>query len=248
MEKVFFSLALIFQFGVLRAQGDLPVAHSEDPPPSHAQWDALLKAHVSESGAVDYRGFLNDRESLGSYLQLLGSSIPGQNWGREAQLAYFINLYNAATVQLILEHYPVNSIRKIPRPWGRKWIRIGDGAYSLDHIEHQILRPMGEPRIHFAINCASRSCPKLLQEAFTGERLELQLEEATRGFINDPSRNRISPRKAELSKIFKWFRQDFEAGGRTLTGFLNPRLPDPLEVDVPIEFLPYDWSLNSQLP
>ncbi len=136
------------------ARVQLPAAEIPQQPPSHQVWDQLLQKHVSPDGWVDYPGFASDREALRTYLQTLGDHGPSGQWSRAARLAYFINLYNAATVELILEHYPLESIRDIPRPWGKKRVRIGEQHYSLGEIEHGILRKMEEPRIHFAINCA----------------------------------------------------------------------------------------------
>lgn len=244
INKVFISLALLIHLAPISAQGDLPAAHSADLPPSHQAWDYLLKMHVAKDGFVDYRGLLQKKEAVADYLHMLGSHLPGKNWNREALLAYFINLYNAATVWLILEHYPLGSIREIPGPWSRKFIRIGSANYSLGYLEHQVLREMGDPRIHFAINCASVSCPELQGRAYTEEEMESQLDAATRKFIMDTGRNRISGEKASLSRIFKWYRQDFTPGNDLLIEFLNTYLPDPIPVDARIEFLPYDWSLN----
>ncbi len=223
-----------------------PCAPLPQAPPSHMAWDQLLKKHVSPEGWVDYRGFAGDKKRLISYLEDLGHHLPGEDWSREAKLAYYINLYNAATVLLILEHYPLKSIRDIPRPWAKKRIQIGDQRYSLGELEHDILRKMGEPRIHFAINCASVSCPKLLPRAFVEETLESQLEAVTRDFINDPSRNRFSPGEARLSRIFKWYRKDFENRNTSLIDFINRYLTDPLPAGIPVSYLPYDWSLNEK--
>ena len=223
--------------------------HNPDPlqdAPSHQVWDKLLRKHVSPDGWVDYTGFSSDRQTLEGYLKLLGDHPPSEQWSRQARLAYYINLYNAATVLLILEHYPLESIRDISRPWGKKWIQIGDQRYSLGDIEHGILRKMGEPRIHFAINCASVSCPRLLPRAFTEASLESQLEGAAKEFVNDPSRNDLSRDQARLSKIFKWYRKDFRSADTSLIDYLNRYLPDPLPADTRVLYLPYDWSLNEK--
>jgi hypothetical protein len=204
----------------------------------------LLRKHVNPDGWVDYQGFSADREALQTYLETLSDHPPSEDWSKEARLAYFINLYNAATVQLILEHYPLESIRDIPRPWGKKGIKLGGQGYSLGEIEHGILRKLGDPRIHFAINCASFSCPKLLPEAYREATLEAQLEKATRDFLNDPARNEFSDGQARISRIFKWYRKDFTDGDTSLIRYINRYLPHPMPADTPISYLPYDWSLN----
>lgn len=224
----------------------LPEADPTQDAPTHELWDQLLKRHVDPSGMVDYRGMMRDRETLKEYLGLLAKHIPGEHWTREARLAYYINLYNAGTVDLILEHYPVKSIKDIRNPWGHNRLYIGQKKVSLDDIEHGILRKMEEPRIHFAVNCASFSCPKLMPEAFTEAEVENQLEAAASDFINDPLRNRTTGGEYALSRIFKWYGGDFKTDGRSLTDFINGYLQQPLPPEAKPDFLPYDWSLNEQ--
>lgn len=246
MKWTFLLLVLMLQTSDLKSQVQLPESDQPPDPPTHLIWDRLLRKHVSPDGSVDYRGFASDRESLTSYLETLSGQIPSVQWSREARLAYFINLYNAATVLLILDHYPLESIRDISRPWGKKRVQLGDQQYSLGEIEHGILRKMDEPRIHFAINCASLSCPKLLPQAFMEKTLESQLDMAARGFIADPMRNKFREGEARLSKIFKWYRQDFTAGDAPLIEYINRYLPEPLPSNTPVSYLPYDWSLNEK--
>ena len=222
-------------------------AQDARPRPDHSAWDQLLQRHVRPDGMVDYRGFASDRARLEAYIQEMSTFIPDSTWARGRRLAFFINLYNALTVQLIVDNYPLKSIRHLARPWGRELITLAGRAYSLDDIEHKVLRPMGEPRIHFAINCASRSCPALQPHAYTEEGLEAQLEAATSAFVNNPAHNRITPRSASLSRLFSWYRSDFEEAAGSLTAFLNRYLDTPLEPDCRIRFLPYDWNLN-QVP
>lgn len=216
--------------------------------PDHALWDGLLRNYVRADGLVDYRGLTAQRGQLEAYLAGLGSQVPDSTWGSSRRLAYFINLYNALTVRLILDHYPLGSIRDLPDPWGQVLITLGGQAYSLDAIEHQVLRKMGEPRIHFALNCASLSCPALQPRAFTEKELNAQLDAAARAFINDTARNQITPRTARLSRIFQWYRSDFGNSRDKLTAFLDTYLDTPLEPGCRIGFLPYDWNLNEVPP
>ena len=167
-------------------------------PVSHDIWDALLKKHVNADGFVDYKNFQRDSNELKRYLNQLAAAPPDDSWPRAEQMAYWINAYNAFTIQLILENYPVKSIKDIKRGiafvnsvWDIKFIRIGDKTYDLNNIEHGILRSkFKDARIHAAINCASYSCPRLRAGAYTAGQLEEQLEEAMRTFINDPLRPR----------------------------------------------------------
>lgn len=209
----------------------------------HKNWDILLKKYVDDKGNVDYQGFKAESETLDHYLDQLGSFEVNENWSKEKKLAYYINLYNAATVKLILDNYPIASITDINKPWGKAWIRQGRQLISLGEIEHNILRKMNEPRIHFAINCASFSCPRLLNEAYNANRMEQQLETITKEFINDPSRNIISLNKIKLSRIFKWYKKDFENNG-SLLAYLNQYVKSPINPDAKIDFLKYNWSLN----
>ena len=211
--------------------------------PSHGVWNTLLKTHVDENGNVSYSGFKKDAEKLEGYLSHLAQHPPSQTWSKEDSLAYYINLYNAATVKLIVDHHPVKSIKDIPNRWGKKWIYVGNSILSLNYIEHEVLRNMNEPRIHFAINCASYSCPKLLNAAFVPEKMERQLNQVTRSFVNDPSKNRFDQESIQLSELFKWYRKDFTKKG-SLLEYINQFLKNPINKDADIDYLDYDWSLN----
>lgn len=210
----------------------------------HSKWDSLLKACVSADGKVDYKRFLKQRNQLKQYLNMLSEKEPDENWSVEELLAYYINTYNAYTVDLILEHYPVESIKDISRAWTKKIIPIGSNNISLGNLEHDILRKMEEPRIHFAINCASYSCPKLLNEAYTADKLESQLERVTYGFINSDE-NDIDSETPELSSIFKWFEKDFKVNGKTdVIAFVNRYSIAKIDPKAKIRYKDYDWNLN----
>lgn len=211
----------------------------------HSSWDNLLTKYVDDQGNVDYKNFENDTEQLENYIEFLANNPISTTAQKEEQLAYYINLYNAGTVQLILENYPLESIKNIFRPWGKDRLMIGGEKISLGEIEHDILRKMDEPRIHFAINCASFSCPKLLNEAFTASKLEEQLEKASSEFINDPSRNKILKNQISLSRIFKWYSGDFKENGG-LIDYINNYSNIRISANPEIDFLKYDWRLNDK--
>lgn len=221
--------------------------------PSHQQWDKLLKKHIDESGMVNYKGFQKDKEALDSYLKTLSEHAPQSSWSENDQKAYWINAYNAFTVSLILQNYPVKSIKdiagkvyKVNTPWDIKFINIGGKKYDLNNIEHGILRKKyNDPRIHFVLVCAAISCPKLRDEAYTGSQLDAQLEEAGREFLNDKSKNRISADRAALSKYFSWYQGDFIKKG-SLVNFVNKYSQTKIDSNTKIEFLDYNWSLNEQ--
>ncbi len=223
-------------------------------PPSHKTWNELLKANVSTDGSVDYRGFVEEKAKLNTYLKSLSENAPDRKtWSKDEQLAYWINAYNAFTVKLIVDNYPVESIKdlgpklKIPLikdVWHYKFFEIGGQESSLDEIEHSILRKeFEEPRIHFAINCASVSCPPLLNEAFEADIIDAQLEKVAKRFINDSSRNKISPGAVQISSIFSWFKGDFTKNG-SLIDFLNKYSTTKINSKAKVSFLDYDWNLN----
>jgi len=238
----------------------------------HDEWSSLLQKHVvpinkGVATQVDYGGFARDRFRLRGYLKSLESISQSnfERWPREEQLAFLINAYNAWTIELILTQYPtLESIKDlgswIESPWDKSFIPLLGKTRSLDEIEHGLIRGEGrfrEPRIHFAVNCASIGCPALAATAYTGEQLVSQLDEATRLFLSDRSRNRLTGDRLYLSKIFKWYRDDFERGWggyRRLEKFLAD-YSDALGLnesdvrrlnsgDIDIEFLDYDWALN----
>jgi hypothetical protein len=221
-------------------------------PMSHDVWDSLVKKHVTQAGSVDYKGILRDSVQFNAYLAQLSSHQPNEtNWTREERLAYWINAYNAFTVKLILDHYPIESIKDIKKGiplvnsvWDIKFIKIGRKTYDLNNIEHGILRKeFYEPRIHFAINCASVSCPRLRNEAFTAEKIEAQLTSQALVFLSDPIKNQITRDHIKLSKLFSWFKSDFTNDG-SLTQFLSKHGPVKIDQNAKIEYLDYDWHLN----
>ncbi len=233
--------------------GDVRVTPKQDPV-SHTVWNDLLQQYVAENGFVDYKGFIKDSFRLNEYLDLLSASHPQKKWSKNEQKAYWINAYNAFTVKMVVDHYPVASIKDIKSGisfvnsvWDVKFINIQGQEYDLNNIEHSFLRKkFPDGRVHAAINCASFSCPPLRNEAYVADRLEEQLDEAMQTFINNPSRNRVSKEKAELSKIFRWFSADFKEDGKSVIDFVNKYAKDPVSKDAEVIYLDYDWTLNEQ--
>lgn len=209
----------------------------------HKLWNELLQEHVSDKGNVDYQGLKKVRLKLNNYIKLLNPELLNVTHTKEFTLAFWINAYNAMTVDLILRHYPVKSIKDIKDPWQQRYWKLGTKWFNLEDIEHQILRKMEEPRIHFAIVCASISCPKLLNEAYTAENLEQQLTNATKDFLSDRNRNFISKDKLELSKIFQWFTKDFKQNG-SLIDFLNLYSKIEISIKAKTNYKDYNWDLN----
>lgn len=235
-----------------RKTADLPDA----PPPSHALWDTLLTRHVSTRGMVDYHGIITDSSTLNLYLEELSGHPPNSKWSPQEQLAYWINAYNAFTIKLIVDHYPVKSIRDlhptlyvplVNTVWHIKFFKIGGVDFNLDEIEHGILRKtFDEPRIHFAIVCASHSCPPLRNEAYLPHKIDAQLDDQAKIFINDTARNKLAPDRIEISQIFNWFKGDFTKKS-TLIEFLNRYAAVPVQSNASIHYLDYDWNLNEDV-
>lgn len=214
-------------------------------PPSHDAWDKLLQQYVTADGKVNYSGLKKDKAKLEAYLKTLENNPPQDGWSRGEKMAFWINAYNAATVKLIVDNYPVSSITKLDggKPWDVKRVKIGSKAYSLDAIENDILRPQfKDARIHFAVNCAAQSCPPLLNRAWTAANLESNFEKQAKAFINNSKFNKISAKSVQVSKIFDWYGSDF---GNLVT-YLNKYATTKINAGAKVEFLEYDWALNQQ--
>lgn len=229
----------------------------------HAGWNALLARFVDERGLVAYRAWHGDaaaRAELDAYLAELSRGDPARPARREGVLAFWINAYNAVTVWGILREYPTTSIRNhTPRLYGYHiWndllLAVGGGEYSLSQIEHEQLRPLGEPRIHFAIVCASLGCPPLAQAAYLPEQLDEQLSANARRFFAEPTKFRAEPaaKTLYLSWIWSYYAGDFGATPAARLAAVAPYFPDDasrrLAADpaVKIKILPYDWDLNDR--
>jgi hypothetical protein len=219
----------------------------------HSLYGELLGKYVKD-GVVDYQGFKKEEGKLDQYLNLLDQTNPDE-LPRNEQLAFYINAYNAYTIKLILKNYPVDSIKDIggwfTGPWKIRFSKIGGKAFTLDEIEHEIIRPrFKDPRVHFAVNCASKGCPPLISEPYQASILDQQLDANTLSFLNNPERNRLEGNTLYVSKIFKWFGEDF---GGDVVGFLLQYADGDLKNRlvagrdrIKIDYLHYDWSLNGK--
>ena len=233
------------------ANKEVKLNDSNSSPISHDKWTALLQKHV-HGDKVDYKGIIKDSVLFNSYIQELESSLPNDNnWSKDEQFAYWVNAYNAFTVQLIIDNYPVKSIKDIKggiafvnTVWDVKFIKIEDQELDLNNIEHGILRKKFEdPRIHFVANCASVSCPSLMNEAYTADKLEEQLNKAGRVFLNDNSKNKLDPDNPQLSPLFSWYKPDFTKD-QSLIEFVNKFLDEPINDNANVSKTDYDWNLN----
>ena len=210
-------------------------------------WNGELQKYVNNSGNVDYKKWKQSPQKLDAYLEYLTKTAPN-NWSADKEKAFWINAYNAYTVKLILDNYPLKSIMDIKEngknAWGISFAKVGGKTYTLNQIEHEILRKkFKDPRIHVGVNCASYSCPQLANYAFTEKNVDSRLELLIKQFINDTKRNKISAHKAEVSEIFNWFKDDFTQNG-TLIDYLNKYSETKLKSDAAISFLTYNWNLN----
>lgn len=226
-------------------------------PISHEIWNGLLKKHVDNKGFVNYAGFKKDQAELKKYLDLVEKNAPSDKWSKDEKLAYWINAYNAFTVQLILDNIPnkIKSIKdigskvKIPfvnTPWDVKFINIGGKKMDLNNIEHGIIRKeFGEPRIHFALVCAAKSCPPLRNEAYEASKLSNQLDDQGVDFLNDSFKNQVSAKEAKLSNLFKWYGGDFK-DKMSVIDWVNKYAKVKADKNATISYLDYKWDLNGK--
>jgi hypothetical protein len=245
-------LAFLMYLYMVAGTAGFQVFAAAEPAVDNRLYAELLKKYVI-AGKVNYAGFKKEEAKLDRYLKVLENIDPA-GLPRNEQFAFYTNAYNAWTIKLILSGYPdITSIKDLgsllKSPWKKKIVRIAGEVISLDHVEHEILRPRyGDPRVHFAINCAAKSCPPLRSEPFSGAILDQQLDDSTRSFINDPESYRLEDNELYVSRIFKWFSEDFNDD---IYGFFlkyaTGDLADELEAKagrIVVKYLHYDWSLN----
>lgn len=229
----------------------------------HTPWNSLLQQHVNDQGWVDYQTWKDSpasKQQLKGYLAHLSSADLDAEATREARLAYWINAYNAVTIQGILDKYPTTSIRDhTPKLWGfHIWknlkLQVDDQQVNLDSMEHQILRKMSEPRIHFAIVCASISCPRLLNEAYTAEQIDTQLNLNAKDFFAQTRNFKVNRNNnsVALSSILKWFQEDFGNNQQERLALFSKWVTNPedqamlKQSNIKVSYSTYDWRLNKQ--
>lgn len=226
----------------------------------HSTWNSLLGKYVDANGFVNYTGWrasTADQQALDAYIQHLSAASFPANSTREGRLAFWINAYNAVTVKGILREYPTTSIRNHTAKvvgyniWKDLQLLVGGRPYSLEAIEHEVLRKMGEPRVHFAIVCASIGCPRLLNEAYMASKLDGQLTINTKAFFADPTKFNIDAKSStvQLSPILSWFAEDFGSSTAAQMQMIAPYVPAQAQPLVSsgqarVKYLDYDWGLN----
>ncbi|AXT54265.1 DUF547 domain-containing protein [Aquimarina sp. MMG015] len=238
MKKTYLLLAIITLSSFISS------IHAQKKHIDHMVWDQLLLLNVSNDGKVDYKGFIRDKFLFDKYFTSLSTNYPSENSENSEKLAYWVNLYNAIVMKMIIDHYPIKSINDLKNPWKKKSIEINNIKYSLDDIEHTILRKMDEPRIHFLLNCAATSSPKLWNRAYTNRNITKALEERTIEYINDPSKNIITNNEVNISKVFDWYAKDFDNGD--IKSYINRYSKVKIDKSSKINYLEYDWSLNER--
>jgi hypothetical protein len=224
---------------------------------SHKHYGSVLKLYVKDE-LVDYSGLKSNPKDLSLYLDETAavSEADFKSWTQEQQLAFLINLYNAETLRLIIDHYPVRSIKDIASdskgPWELPVVSLFGKKITLNHLEHGIIRKnYDEPRVHFALVCAALGCPPLRSDPYTAEKLNQQLEDQGKRFISDSTKNRVDLEKriVYLSPIFQWFPEDFINKSGSVLVFVEAYFPDKISNELrkgnfKIEYTNYDWSLN----
>lgn len=230
------------------------ISSSADNSVDNTIYGKLLTKYVKD-GEVDYQGLKSEEKLLDRYLKVL-EDTDSRELSRNERFAFYVNAYNAWTIKLILTGYPeVKSIKDLgslfKSPWKKEICKIDREVLSLDDIEHRIIRPtFKDPRVHFAVNCASRGCPKLKSEPYTGATMDRDLDMAAEKFINDSQKNYLQGETLYISSLFKWFSEDF---GNDIVGFVSKYASGKLKEElaaragkIKIKYLDYDWSLNGK--
>lgn len=221
--------------------------------PDYKAYETFLQKYVTASGKVNYKKIKAKSSELDVLVKNFQNNAPSNKWSKNEQLAFWLNAYNLFTIKLVVDNYPLKKITDLDngKTWEVQRIKIGNETYSLNQIENVIIRPkFRDARIHFALNCAAKSCPPLFNKAFTPLKLEAQLEERTKAFINSNS-NQISEKKIKISKIFEWYASDFKPLGlethtkeKHILSFIDKYSPVAISKDATIEYLEYNWNLN----
>ena len=248
LMKTNFLAATILAAASLTFAGDRTFAFDQ----SHSALTGVLKKYVDAKGMVDYAGLKKNRASLDAYLKSTGAVSEEQfsKFSEAEQIAFLMNVYNAETLQYIIDEYPVKSIKKlgplIGTAWDEKNVILFGEKTTLNKVEHSILRKdYDEPRLHFALVCAAVSCPPLRREAFTGAKLDSQLDDQAKVFLNEEEKNRVEGDILYLSSIFKWYGDDFENKHGSVKKYVNSFYKADTE-KLKVKYTDYNWDLNEQ--
>lgn len=221
------------------------IAFDQVHKPDYKNWDVFLQKYVTKDGWVDYQKIKQKQNEIKTIVIAFSKFQPNETWSKDEQMAFWINVYNANTIYLVVQNYPIKSIQTLDngKPWDVKRIKIANKKYSLNDIENTILRKeFKDARVHFALNCAAKSCPPLMNRAYLPKALNQQLEDRTKNFFQTSTYQRIASENAQLSKILEWYASDF---GNLVT-FINRYSNHKISAKTKLTYLEYDWSLNSK--
>lgn len=210
-------------------------------------YEDFLNKYVSDEGYVDYDAIHENQEDFKILISRFEMLPVQENWSKNQQLAHWINVYNVYSMKLILDYFPISSIKDIADSFNYRFIPHKGQLLSLNYIEKEILSKTLDERIHFAINCASLSCPKLNRTPFYADTVENQLEMAAFDFINDASKNTITKKEIKISKIFDWFRVDFLKNNASIIDYINRYSKIKIKHNAALNYSEYNWGLNSQM-
>lgn len=207
-----------------------------------SRYDTFLKKNVSAKGVVDYDKVLKNLNELKDITNSFAKISPNGSWTINEKKAYWVNVYNVNMIKILVENYPIKSITYVPTAFSDDYVSHDGKKVSLDHIQKEILREYNDPRIHFVLYDTSVSSPVLRNYAFSAANMDAELENSTREFLNDPTKNTINAGETKLSKIFEWHITEF-IGKNTLPDFVNKYASSQINGETPISFLEFDWSL-----
>ncbi len=216
---------------------------------SHDAFNSLLKAYVADNGRVNYKGFVKDKAKLQTYITNLGKT-DASKLSKNEQLAYWANAYNAATVDQIVRNYPIKSIQNIAG--GKVWdkplpYKFNGKTLTLNQIEKQkLIEELADPRIHFIINCAAISCPKLANIVYTADNIQAMMASQTKSFLNNETFNKLTKEKAVISNIFNWYKADFSMNGSSVVDFINKYATTKISSKTTLDYMNYNWDLNEK--
>ncbi|WP_445711660.1 DUF547 domain-containing protein [Flavobacterium sp.] len=210
-------------------------------------YEDFLFTYVSEDGYVDYDAIYENQTDLRKVIDRFESLETYPNWSKNQELSHWINIYNVYSIKLIVDNFPINSIKDISQSFDLRFIPVKNQYVSLNYIEKEILSKTLDERAHFAINCASISCPNINRVPFYADTIENQLEVAAKNFINNTTKNDISRKEVKLSKVFDWFASDFLKNNASIIDYINKYADTRIKDNAQIEYLEYNWSLNSQV-
>lgn len=220
----------------------LAIANIALAQPNYDAYNAFLQKNVSATGTVNYKNIKKNKADLDKIVTVFAAKTPDKTWAKNDALVYWLNAYNLFTIKLIVDNYPVKKITDLDsgKPWDVKRIELAGQKYSLNQIENDIIRPtFKDARIHFAVNCAAKSCPPLLNKAFTAATVQTTLEQRTKTFVNSKA-NVLTEKNVKISKIFDWYKADFGE----INTFLSKYSTTKIAKDAKVEFTTYDWNLN----